>query len=74
MNTELTIRAQNSMTSQVLDQMVVMGGNGSVAGISPAANPTSMNMASAQYLNIFITNSVSTDTCFLSQADIVVWP
>lgn len=70
----VSVRAQNSTTSQVLGVAVVGSGGGSTSGVSPATNPSSMNMAVNQYLNIFIQNSVSTDTCFLSQADVVVWP
>jgi hypothetical protein len=73
MTSILNIRAQNSTSSQVLAESVVVA-SGSTSGIFSAVNPTSFNMANALYVNVFIQNSVSADTCFLSQADVVVWP
>jgi hypothetical protein len=73
MTNRLSIRAQNSTTSQVFD---AEGESGAAAltGIFSVVNPTAINMANPQYVNVFITNSVATDHCFLSQADVVVWP
>jgi hypothetical protein len=69
----LNIRAQGSTNSQVLSADLTYYSS-AVAGPGSISNPTSVNMTNASYINVFLTNSVSTDTCFLDQADILLLP
>jgi hypothetical protein len=73
LTSRLSVRAQNSTTSQVMD---ADGASNSTAmtGIYAAINPTTLNMANDQFVNVFVTNSVSNDRCILSQGDVIVWP
>lgn len=71
---EVDLQQQNSTSSQLVDSDIRYVNSGSFQGAVTAPSLGTQDMTALQYVNLFLQNSVSGDTCFLDQVLVTVWP
>jgi hypothetical protein len=68
--TNFLVQQQNSLSSEISTYSAVY----SAASDAPAPAFGSLNMGNAAYLNVYMTNSVATDQCYVGPGDVQAQP